>query len=33
MVGCVYAVVGNKKLLVQLEDGQNKYMSSSSLVF
>ena len=33
MVGCVQAVVGKKRLLVQLGDGQKKYMSSSQLVF
>ena len=33
MVGCVQAVVGKKRLLVQLEDGQKKEISSSLLVF
>ena len=32
MVGCVHAVVGKKKFLVQFEDGQKKEISSSSLV-
>ena len=33
MVGCVQSVVGKKKFLVQLEDGQNNDISSSSLVY
>ena len=33
MVGCVQAVVGKKRFLVQFEDGQKKEMSYCSLVF
>ena len=33
VMGCVQSVVGKKKFLVQLEDGQKKEISSSSLVF
>ena len=33
VVGCVQDVAGNNKFLVQLEDGQKKEISSSSLVF
>ena len=33
MVGCVQSVMGKKKFLVQSEDGQKKYIISSSLVF
>ena len=32
-MGCVHAVVGKKKFLVQFEDGKKKEISSSSLVF
>ena len=32
-MGCVHAVVGKKRLLVQFKYGQKKDMSSSSLVF
>ena len=33
MVGCVQAVVGKNKFLVKFEDGKNKDMISSLLVF
>ena len=33
VVGCVQDVVGKKNFLVQFEDGQNKYMSDSSLFY
>ena len=33
MVGYVKSMVGKKKFLVQFEDGQNKEISSSPLVF
>ena len=33
VVGCVQAVAGKKKSLVQFEDGQKKGIGSSSLVF
>ena len=33
VVGCLQAVVGKKKFLVQFEDGQKKDISSSSVVF
>ena len=33
MVGFVQDVTGKKKFLVQFEDGQNKYISTYSLVF
>ena len=33
VMGCVQSVVGKKKFLVQLDDGQKKEISSSSLVF
>ena len=33
VVGCVQAMVWKNLFLVQFEDGQNKYMSSFSLVF
>ena len=33
MVICVHNVVGKKKFLVLFEDGQNKEMGSSSLMY
>ena len=33
MVGCLHIVAGKKKFLIKFEDGQNKEMSSSSLIF
>ena len=33
VVGCFHNVLGKEKFLVQFEDGQKKYMSSSLLVF
>ena len=33
VVGCVHAVVGKKKFLVQLEYGKKKEISSSLIVF
>ena len=33
VVGCVQAVVGKKKFLVQFEDVQKKEISANSLVF
>ena len=33
VVGCVHIVLGKKKLLVQFEDGQMKYISYYLLVF
>ena len=33
VVGCLHIVAGKKKFLIKFEDGQNKEMSSSSLIF
>ena len=32
-MGCVQAVSGKKKFLVQFEDGKNKEMSSCSIIY